>query len=433
MGVPLSKLLVMRRFEYYTFVLLIFMMLVSCNSREQYREQKMKESESKVDSLTEEVEEQEENLTLTQDEKQIPVKVNDMAFDLFRYIRGFQQEKSFVVSPLSLAYNMGMAANGASGKTLKQHEAVIGRNDIANSFFQKYARSLPKRKTAMIELLNVLAANKQYTLKKEFVDSLTNIYQAGALNVSFEDANAVNHIINDWFQQHAHGKVPTISIEPQPLDLIYLINYLHFKNHWSNPFNELRTELSEFKRAKKIVSVPLMNNRGGYLFFENPRFQALSMQYYDHNYRMLIVLPKTHNIGKFAYGFNHSDFDKLLDDMSYHNVEVFFPKFTTESNFDLINFVKRIVPSATDINAAEYGRLCDLPSYISKVRQIVKIEVSEKETEATAETISNHTLKGEGEVEKDVEAIFRADHPFLYFIYDDISRTILLMGQYCGD
>ena len=117
--------------------------------------------------------------------------------------------------------------------------------------------------------------------------------------------------------------------------------------------------------------------------------------------------------------------------MSYHNVEVFFPKFTTESNFDLINFVKRIVPSATEINAAEYGRLCDLPSYISKVRQIVKFEVSEKETEATANTISNHTLKGE--VEKDVEAIFRADHPFLYFIYDDISRTILLMGQYCGD
>ncbi len=28
---------------------------------------------------------------------------------------------------------------------------------------------------------------------------------------------------------------------------------------------------------------------------------------------------------------------------------------------------------------------------------------------------------------------FSADHPFFYFIYDDISRAILFMGQFCGN
>lgn len=431
MGVPLSKLLVMRQFEYYTFVLLAFMMLVSCNSREQYREQKMKESEGKVDSSTEEVEELEELLTLTQDEKQIPIKVNDLAFDLFRYVRGSQQEKSFVVSPLSLAYIIGMTANGASGKTLHQHEAVIGRNDIANSFFHKYARSLPKRKTDMIELLNVLASNKQYTLRKEFVDSLTNIYQAGALNVNFEDANAVNNTINDWLQQHAHGKVPTISIESQPLDLIYLINYLYFRALWKCSFDEEETQISEFRSASnKVVSVPLMNCQDIFLYKENSRFQALALRYTNNHYWMLIVLPKKQTISNFIAGFKRADWETLLDEMYNRHVNVYIPKFSTENQLDLLNFMKRKIPSAVD-NQADFSRMCSLPSYLSKVRQIVRIDVTESGTVAIARTEEVLlTLSDEPEAQF---VDFRADHPFLYFIYDDISRTILFMGQYCGN
>ncbi len=31
------------------------------------------------------------------------------------------------------------------------------------------------------------------------------------------------------------------------------------------------------------------------------------------------------------------------------------------------------------------------------------------------------------------ERIFTANHPFLYFVYDEATHAILLMGQFCGD
>ena len=130
MGVPLSKTVVMKRFEYYTFVLLTIMMLVSCNSREQYREQKMKDF----------------SLVMNAEDSVISANVNGIGFAIFKEITSKGNAQSFVFSPFSAASVLAMTANGASESSLYEIEKYIGPSQNANDFFHKYIQASPHRR-----------------------------------------------------------------------------------------------------------------------------------------------------------------------------------------------------------------------------------------------------------------------------------------------
>ena len=161
MGVPLSKLLVMRRFEYYTFVLLIFMMLVSCNSREQYREQKMKDF----------------SLAMTAEDSVISANVNGLGFAIFKEIASEGNSQSFVLSPFSVASTLAMTTNGASGLALQELEQIIGSSQNTNDFFRKYIKASPHDKENSVILNNLIAVDKNYPLNDSFVNLLQDSYQ----------------------------------------------------------------------------------------------------------------------------------------------------------------------------------------------------------------------------------------------------------------
>jgi len=66
--------------------------------------------------------------------------------------------------------------------------------------------------------------------------------------------------------------------------------------------------------------------------------------------------------------------------------------------------------------------------YLSSVRHDVWMEVGEEGTEASAVTASVHYTVGCSAEEPPMPAEFHADHPFLYFIVNDSSRSILFAG-----
>ena len=56
------------------------------------------------------------------------------------------------------------------------------------------------------------------------------------------------------------------------------------------------------------------------------------------------------------------------------------------------------------------------------------IEVTEQGTKARSITVESFLVKAETDNPE-----FYATHPFLYFVYDDATHAIMLMGQFCGD
>jgi serpin B len=65
--------------------------------------------------------------------------------------------------------------------------------------------------------------------------------------------------------------------------------------------------------------------------------------------------------------------------------------------------------------------------YVRKAKHTAGIEVDEEGTVAYAATVS--TIEAWGAEAPEAPPVFRADHPFLFMIIDDITGTILFLGR----
>ena len=77
-----------------------------------------------------------------------------------------------------------------------------------------------------------------------------------------------------------------------------------------------------------------------------------------------------------------------------------------------------------------YGALTetvDIPAHVSEIIHKCVIEVNEKGTEAA--TVSAIGIAGSSLSRKEPTIDFVADHPFLFFIREDGTGTILFVGQ----
>ena len=108
------------------------MAMTSCSSSKNAQNEnatkaeKITEAEAARPSADEEMDES--YLILSEAQQNIVKKNNDFAFRLYQQISGMDSE---VVSPMSIAYLMGMLANGADGMTQQEILKAIGCEGVS--------------------------------------------------------------------------------------------------------------------------------------------------------------------------------------------------------------------------------------------------------------------------------------------------------------
>lgn len=142
---------------------------------------------------------------------------------------------------------------------------------------------------------------------------------------------------------------------------------------------------------------------------------------------MLFVLPKKLTLSAFSSMMDLKMFYEILDSLQFIDdyIKTSIPKFSVSSEFNYFESFKRLMPNAFGMNP-DLSKMTPVPARINRVIQKSALEVMESGVEATSVTTETFVVLG-------MSPSFCADHPFLYFIYDDISRTILFMGQFCGN
>jgi serpin B len=65
----------------------------------------------------------------------------------------------------------------------------------------------------------------------------------------------------------------------------------YFKGQWEKEFREADTREEEW-HGSESRKVPMMYQRGSYLYYEGNDFQALDLHYKGRQLSMLIVLPR---------------------------------------------------------------------------------------------------------------------------------------------
>lgn len=193
------------------------------------------------------------SLELSEEEIPMVSISNDFACSFFQKMSEQEKEqKNFFISPLSAQFNLGMVANGASGKTLQEIESALSayrsKLQSINSYFLKLMNNLPQLdSTTIFQSANSIWIHDKSLVKAAFQQVNRKYFLAEIQNLNFSDPKSTD-IINQWTKEQTQGRISKILDQTQG-DCI-LINTLFFKGGWINTFDPAETRQEDFYPSK---------------------------------------------------------------------------------------------------------------------------------------------------------------------------------------
>ena len=370
--------------------------------------------------------------------------------------------KSFIYSPLSITYVLGMVNDAATGLTEKELEETLGFHQggiqAVNDYCKKLIDGLPKVDDKVtLNIANAIFLNKDFTLKPQFEQDMQTYYDAKAEALDFSASNTLDHI-NGWCKEKTNSMIPSILDDIDPLMVSYLLNAIYFKADWASKFDPKNTKNETFTTENGNIStdIPMMHQNVLIQYINNSMFSAIKIPYGNGLWNMMVMLPEKgfttdHIINHLAaLGLNGVEgaFCEIEDGIatmsvksfSPHEVDLKLPRFETSSDTDkleggLVRLMQKMgINRAFEDRLAEIPNMCELPVYVELMRQKAKIKVNEEGSEAAAVTVAG--IKNFSMGSEPIEypkATFHANRPFVYVIREQSSGVILFVGKFTGE
>ncbi|MBO4282509.1 MAG: serpin family protein [Bacteroidales bacterium] len=343
---------------------------------------------------------------------------------------------SYICSPLSITYVLGMVNDAATGTTEKELENTLGfRNggvQAVNSFCKMLIDSLPLvDKRVQLHIANAIFLNKGYNLQPLFQQDMQAFYKAKAESLDFSSEESPKRI-NGWCNEQTKGMIPSIINDMNPLAVSYLLNAIYFKADWADKFEESNTETDTFNTANGVMMLPMMRQMNEYRYVKNSVFSAVELPYSNGQWRMTVMLPEAGKTTRDIVSYLAKNGMAFLSGSEWRDVDLKLPRFETESSTkDLIGMLKKMGISRVFESTAEIPNMCDDNVFISMMLQKARIRVDESGSEAAAVTVVE-TYAEACEEEPEPPVIFHADHPFVYVIREASTGVILFVGRFTG-
>ena len=141
---------------------------------------------------------------------------NQFALNLMRETSKDYTE-NMVISPLSVAYMLGMLNDGARGSTSQEikHALCFDGHDTKsiNEFFGNLMTNAPLiDEQVELGIANMLLSNKatEAEFGGQFAANMRGYYQAGVECMDFSKADEVIDHVNDWCNKTTKGMIPDI-------------------------------------------------------------------------------------------------------------------------------------------------------------------------------------------------------------------------------
>ena len=369
---------------------------------------------------------------------------NDFACNLLRAIYEQQQGGgSFIMSPISVSYLLGMLNAGAEGDTQRQITDVLGLDGSPQKINQHFKKIMNEASsvdsTVTIKIANSININsaRGYRLIPKYKENMQKFYDAQIDAFPFTDDRNVD-IINNWCNTHTDGMIPNILDSLDPYAAMYLLNAVFFKASWTDKFDPNNTRNRIFtKQDGTILEHKMMHVAIKAAYGSNNLCKMLRLPYGNGSYSMYVLLPhEGKTVGDIIQSLSAQQLEQQrTQEMTIQNVDIEMPRFTTESKTHLEQVLSSMgMPLAFHYLAAQFSKMIeDEELWVSMMMQKAKIEVNEKGTKAAAVTIAKGVTKSFTGSNRTSYVEFHATRPFVYYIVDNSTGTIYFMGTYCGE
>ncbi|CEF64647.1 Serpin domain-containing protein [Strongyloides ratti] len=360
----------------------------------------------------------------------------NLAIKCFNKLIENETSQSIIYSPISLAIALSMAYLGSNGKTKEEIKSfLVGENndEELHQHFNEFLNDLTKNEDSLLQSVNKIYVKENFSLLESFTEDIKKYYEGQFEQVDFNSPNTCD-IINNFVQKATNDIIQNL-ISPSDLnDLtrLILINAIYFKGKWCLKFDKNLTKEDDFYITQNTTKkVDMMFKKDKYKYYENEEYQLIQLEYEGDKQRMIILLPKERNtLKERLQTLDGNTLFDLIDSTDKLPVHVYLPKFKVESMHQLNETLSNLGMKLPFSDYADFSLMTDEePLQISKIIQKAFVEVDEEGTEAAAATAVIMMCRSSLPHKPTPNYVFRADHPFAYFIMDN-HENILFTGIY---
>jgi serpin B len=296
---------------------------------------------------------------------------------------------------------------------------------------QSKLNTMHRKKEIQLNIANSLWPQDKYPFLKEYLKLAKKYYRTEITSVDYKtNSEDARKKINAWVEEKTNNKIKNIiSKSPDPLTRLILVNAIYFNGDWASQFKKsATTEMPFYLNESKSIEVPMMHQISEFNYGENESLQVLELPYAGNKLLMLVILPKKiDGLQNREELLTKESLEGWTRNLSKRNVAVYLPRFKMTSEFRLDKELESMgMQDAFNMDKANFSGMDGNPNwlYIGAVLHKAFIDVNEEGTEAAAATGVIMRVKSAPEY-----VIFRADHPFLFLIQDNLTGSILFMGR----
>lgn len=384
---------------------------------------------------------------------------NAFALDLYGRLRTEPTlgTGNVLTSPISASLALTMTYGAAQGTTATQMASALhlgsasssifdGQNALSQALASRAAAALasdtktaqemqqpaPSADDYQLQIVNSVWGQQTYPWATPFLDILAQSYGTGVYLEDFvHDFDPARIAINDWVATETADKIqnllPSGSLDSQTR--MVLVNAIHLKLPWANPFQTSATAPATFTKADgSTVSTSFMNQTEFFPYTDDGTAQIVSLPLSGQDLAVVVALPH----GDLATYEASLTAASLAPPGGSTNVQLSLPKvsFTTPT-FSLANALQAMgMTQAFDPSAADFKGACPNPPdgenlYISDVLQKAMIAMQEQGVEAAAAT----AVVLAGSAAPAQPAVMNVNRPFVFAIEDVTTGAILFLGH----
>jgi serpin B len=381
---------------------------------------------------------------------------NAFAFELYGQVAPTADGGNLLTSPVSASLALTMTYAGAQGTTASQMAQVLqldgdggspfdAQNALSQALAGRAAAALqeaqsnspstpPSPSDYQLQVVNSVWGERTYPWASSFLDVLAQSYGTGVYLEDFvgNPAGAEN-TINAWVSYETADKINDLL--PQGTltsdTRIVLVNAIHLKLPWAQPFQTSATANGTFTRGDgSTVTASFMNQTLETSYVETADAQVVSLPLSGGLASVVFALPKN-GLSSLVSSLTPTAWASMTAATTPASVTISLPKFDfTSPTFSLATALKALgMTAAFDPTAANFKGLCATTPdgdnvYIADVLQKATMAVAENGVEAAAAT----AVIGVGLAAPSQQVAISFDQPFLVSIVDS-SGAILFLGQ----
>ena len=370
-------------------------------------------------------------------QKEVIDSANKFAFDLFKpVIADAKGTENILISPFSITSALSMTLNGAAGETFAAMRKALRFEDktiqeINETYLKLMTEMVPVDKRIILEIANSVWVEKRLIVKEPFITALETWYKAEARNIDVKDPGAVD-MVNVWIAEKTHDKITDMLDYLNPDLAMLLINAVYFNGKWRYRFDEDDTSDEPFYvTPTSPKNVPMMHQTENLRAAKDNNITIVDIPYGQGNYSMLVVLPDEDvtpsDVADVLTPLQWNEWMELLANNNTHKVELSMPKFKYEYKRQLKNDLIDLGMGIAFSDWADFSNISEQDLKISRVIHQSFIETNEEGTEAAAATIVEIVFVT-SELQPTAWKV-NIDRPFLYFIHETSTGTVLFMGR----